>query len=105
MARGRSGHGWIISGGKIERRVERVIWRDLEFPKHNEHEASARGRNGLFDPRKVEVTKEEHGGYNSVAVNVFSKREDGAPPIRLRLPAAEWLKIAEAVKEIAEKGG
>lgn len=79
-------------------------WIDLEFPKHNEDEASGRGRNGLFDPRKAEVTKHDSDGYVSIAVNVFSVRQDGAPPLRLRLPVSEWLDIADSVRTIAKEG-
>lgn len=76
----------------------------LEFPRHTADEASARGRNGPFDPRKAEVNILDFSGYRSIAVNVYSKRDDGAPPIRLRLPVDEWVKLAEAVKKMAEEG-
>lgn len=75
-----------------------MIFDELKLPRHAENEASARGRNGLFDPRLIHIIGYEDNSSVSVAVNIFSRRLDGDPPIRLRLPIDEWKTLMRLVK-------
>jgi len=73
------------------------MWR-IKWEKHTPEEASARGRNGVFDPREAEL----YDCDGTVALNVFSAHHGRNPPMRLRLPPSEALELGKAITELAK---
>lgn len=54
------------------------------------HEKQSKGRNGWFHPAMIAVL---HGPHDTVAVEVWSKRQDAEPPIDLYLTWADAAKL------------
>lgn len=63
--------------------------------------AKARGRNGFFIPREIDLGSEPDG---AIAMRVYSKALGDSAPIMLSLSRADWRTIAEAVDGIQPRG-
>lgn len=78
----------------------------LELDK-DDKTAEAKGRNGYFRPDQIELyegwfalAKKASGDEKpSLALNVWSKRTDGNPPIVIQLSYSQWAKIAQSILE------
>lgn len=68
------------------------MFKEIELGGHG----YARGRNGGFVPRKVELYEGKDG---ELTLDVYSKREGGAAPIRLRLPRHEALELVHGLMQ------
>ena len=56
--------------------------------------ARARGRNGFFIPRKINIENEADG---SVTLRAYSKAVGDSAPIMLSMSRADWTKVVEAI--------
>ena len=80
------------------------MYKDVSLSDVERLEKSARGRNGWFSPRTIEVQQIpswKKQGNIEISIAVISKRQGNEPPIWLRLPRDKALELAETIKEMA----
>lgn len=68
--------------------------------KLTKHEKQSKGRNGWFSPAEIAVL---HGPLDTVAVEVWSKRQTGEAPIDLYLTPGDAARVGRAL--LAAVGG
>lgn len=66
-----------------------------------EEGAQARGRNGYFVPKEVELEAEADG---IITLRVYSKSRGEAAPISLSLDLKDWQRISEALCGVRPRG-
>jgi hypothetical protein len=81
------------------------ISRIIQYPEY----ARARGRNGEFAPRSIEVEMTRHDdGTPLVRFSVYSRRHGEGPPIDVTVAVSEWrelsIDLAEQVARALEEG-
>jgi hypothetical protein len=71
----------------------------IRYPEY----AHARGRNGDFAPRSIEVEIDRHeDGTPVVRFNVYSRRHGDGPPVAVTVAVREWREISMVVaREVA----